>query len=127
MKALLCGAMLAASLFGTAALAEDKVSLRFATIFDGPALELWAPVIAGFTAAHPNIDVKIESTAGSGAAVYPDVLRTSMASGDPADVFFLWGGRFPRPSSRQVRWNRRTPTLPNTAGTNAFRNGQSTG
>jgi raffinose/stachyose/melibiose transport system substrate-binding protein len=48
-------------------------------------------------AAHPDIEVKSESVAGSGAAVYPDVLRTSMASGDPADVFFLWGGSISKP------------------------------
>ena len=38
-----------------------------------------------------------ESTAGSGAAVYPDVLKTSMASGNPPDLFFMWGGSIAEP------------------------------
>lgn len=97
MKKLICGAVAIAALVGTAAMAQDKTSLRFATIFDGPGMERWEPVIAAFEEAHPDIDVNVESTAGSGAAVYPDVLRTSMASGDPPDVFFMWGGSISKP------------------------------
>jgi len=33
--------------------------------------------------------VTLETVAGSGAAVYPGVLRTSMAAGDPPDVYFM--------------------------------------
>src|SRR5690349_754929 len=91
MKSLLCGAVAVLALAGSA-MAQDKVTIRFANIFDGPGSEKWEPVLADFMAANPNIEVKSESVAGSGAAVYPDVLRTSMASGDPADVFFMWGG-----------------------------------
>ena len=60
-----------------------------------PAMETWKPVIAEFEKQHPDIKIELETVAGSGAAVYPDVLRTSMASGDPPDVFFMWGARSP--------------------------------
>ncbi len=96
MKALLCGAVAALALAGSA-VAQDKVTIRFANIFDGPGAEKFQPVLDDFMATHPNIEVKSESVAGSGAAVYPDVLRTSMASGDPADVFFMWGGSISTP------------------------------
>lgn len=96
MKSLICGAVAVLALAGSA-VAQDKVTLRFANIFDGPTSEKWEPVLADFMAANPNIEVKSESVAGSGAAVYPDVLRTSMASGDPADVFFMWGGSIVKP------------------------------
>jgi raffinose/stachyose/melibiose transport system substrate-binding protein len=66
--------------------------LRLATIFDATQMANWQPVPDSFTAANPDITIAVESTAGSGAAVFPDVQRTSMASGDPADVFFMWDG-----------------------------------
>lgn len=97
MKALLCGAVAVLALAGSAAVAQDKVILRFANIFDGPASERWEPILQDFMAANPNIEVRSESTAGSGAAVYPDVLRNAMASGDPPDVFFMWGGSISSP------------------------------
>jgi raffinose/stachyose/melibiose transport system substrate-binding protein len=97
MKALLCGALVATALLSASALAQDKSVIRFANVFDGPTSEKWEPVLEAFHAAHPDIEVKSESVAGSGAAVYPDVLRTSMASGDPPDVFFLWGGSIAKP------------------------------
>ncbi|MGV3491367.1 MAG: ABC transporter substrate-binding protein [Devosia sp.] len=97
MKSLLCGAVAVLALVGSAAIAQDKVTLRFANIFDAAGSERWEPVFADFMAANPNIEVRSESVAGSGAAVYPDVLRTSMASGDPPDVFFMWGGSIVKP------------------------------
>ena len=97
MKSLLCSALAVAVLFSTAAIAQDKTTIRFANVFDGPGAEQFEPVLQDFMATHPDIVVKSESTAGSGAAVYPDVLRTSMASGDPPDVFFLWGGSISKP------------------------------
>ena len=96
---------LAAVLLAAPADAQDKIQLRVFSIFDAQLSEKWAPVEAAYEEANPNIDVVIENTAGSGAAVYPDVLRTSMASGDPPDVFFLWGGTISGPfvKAGQVR------------------------
>lgn len=77
--------------------AEAKETLRLMTVFDAPAVKLWEPVLAAYNEANPDIEVKMETVAGSGAAVYPDVLRTAMASGDPPDVFFMWGGEIAGP------------------------------
>jgi raffinose/stachyose/melibiose transport system substrate-binding protein len=75
----------------------EKITLRWANIFSADAQEQWQPVIDAFKAEHPNIDISIESTAGSGAAIYPDVLKTAMASGSPPDLFFMWGGSIAQP------------------------------
>ena len=80
-----------------AAPSSEQITLRFANIFDATGQEQWQPAIAAFEAAHPNINVESESTSGSGAAVYPDVLKTSMASGSPPDLFFMWGGSIAEP------------------------------
>jgi raffinose/stachyose/melibiose transport system substrate-binding protein len=81
-----------------AAAADDaQITLRWANIMDATAQEQWEPIIEAFEAEHPNIDIVIESTAGSGAAIYPDVLKTSMASGSPPDLFFMWGGSIAQP------------------------------
>jgi len=75
----------------------EKITLRWANILDATGQEQWQPIIDAFQAKYPNIEISSESTAGSGAAVYPDVLKTSMASGSPPDVFFLWGGTIAEP------------------------------
>src|SRR5688500_2334804 len=60
-----------------AAPAGEQITLRWANIMDATAQEQWAPIIEAFEAENPNIDIVVESTAGSGAAIYPDVLKTS--------------------------------------------------
>lgn len=104
-RPLLIAGALAAAFLAIPAGAQDKTQLRVFSIFDAQMSEKWAPVEQAYEEANPNIDVVIENTAGSGAAVYPDVLRTSMASGDPPDVFFLWGGTISGPfvKAGQVR------------------------
>lgn len=82
------------------AMAQDKTTLRFANIMDAAGIERFKPVLDEFHAAYPDIEVKMEGVAGSGSAVYPDLLRTSMASGDPPDVFFMWGGTVGTPFIR---------------------------
>jgi raffinose/stachyose/melibiose transport system substrate-binding protein len=75
----------------------EQITLRWANIMDATAQEQWAPIVEAFEAEHPNINVEMESTAGSGAAVYPDVLKTAMASGSPPDLYFMWGGSIAQP------------------------------
>ena len=96
-KSVLTAGVVGSLLLAGQAIAQDKTTLRVFSIFDAAMSERWAPVEEAYEAANPNIDIVIENTAGSGAAVYPDVLRTSMASGDPPDVFFLWGGTISSP------------------------------
>ncbi len=89
-----------AGLVAFSAAAEAKETLRLMTVFDAPTVQLWEPVLAAYNEANPDYEVKMETVAGSGAAVYPDVLRTAMASGDPPDVFFMWGGEIAGPFIR---------------------------
>ena len=97
MKISIAPLALAAALCAAPAIAQEKITLRFANTFDAAFQELWKPVITQFEKLNPMIQVKIESTAGSGAAIYPDVLRTSMVTGAPPDVFFMWGGTIAAP------------------------------
>ena len=46
---------------------------------------------------HPGIEISHETVAGTGAATYPDVIRTGMAGGYPPDLFFMWGGSLAAP------------------------------
>ena len=75
----------------------EQITLRLATIFDAQGMEQWQPIFDEYMAANPNIKIAVESTAGSGAAIYPDVLKTAMVSGNPPDVFFMWGGTVASP------------------------------
>jgi raffinose/stachyose/melibiose transport system substrate-binding protein len=75
----------------------EQITLRWANIIDATGQEQWQVVVDAFQAKYPNIRVVSESTAGSGAAVYPDVLKTSMAAGSPPDLFFMWGGSIAQP------------------------------
>lgn len=79
------------------AASDEQITLRWANIIDATGQEQWQAVVDAFQAQYPNIRVVSESTAGSGAAVYPDVLKTSMASGSPPDLFFMWGGSIAQP------------------------------
>jgi raffinose/stachyose/melibiose transport system substrate-binding protein len=86
MRNLIMWAGALAALLATPASAEDKVQLRVFSIFDANLQAQWDLVTEAYEKANPNVHVTIENTAGSGAAVYPDVLRTAMASGDPPDT-----------------------------------------
>jgi raffinose/stachyose/melibiose transport system substrate-binding protein len=103
MRKLIAAAGLALAV-ATPAVAQET-TLRWFTIFDANYVKLFEPVIAAYEAENPGIKIEMETVAGSGAAVYPDVLRTSMASGDPPDLFFMWGGSIAQPfiDADQVR------------------------
>lgn len=95
---LLAGAVAALALLCQApAEAQTKQKLRFFTNFDAATVKRWEPILAEYEKRNPQVDVDLETVAGSGAAIYPDVLRTSIAAGDPPDVFFMWGGEIAGP------------------------------
>ena len=120
MRSLLCGVAAIVAAAALPATAQDT-NLRIATVFDATGVENWQPVLDAFMAANPDIAVTMETVAGSGAAMYPDMLRTAMVSGDPADVFFMWGGTVAGPFIKagqvlplnaiyeQYGWNDRFP------------------
>jgi raffinose/stachyose/melibiose transport system substrate-binding protein len=97
MKSLLGSVAILGAFLAAPGMAQE---LRFATVFDAEMVENWEPVLEAFAAAHPGMTVALETVAGSGAAMYPDTLRTAMASGDPPDVFFMWGGTIANPFIR---------------------------
>ncbi|MCS6848241.1 MAG: extracellular solute-binding protein [Anaerolineae bacterium] len=76
---------------------SEKIKLRIASIWDAQAMENVQPVLDEYMKLNPNIEIVVENTAGSGAAIYPDILKTNIASGNPPDAFFMWGGEIAGP------------------------------
>jgi raffinose/stachyose/melibiose transport system substrate-binding protein len=77
--------------------AQEPVELRFLSWTAANQEQQFNEMLAEFTAAHPNITISSETVAGTGAATYPDVLRTGIAGGDPPDLFYMWGGSIAAP------------------------------
>ena len=75
----------------------EVVHLRFMTWLDASGKALMDQAIKEFEQQHPNIQITQETVAGTGAATYPDVLKTGMAGGNPPDMFFMWGGSLAAP------------------------------
>ncbi len=77
--------------------AQEPVQLRFLSWTAANQEQQFNEMLAEFTAAHPDITITSETVAGTGAATYPDVLRTGIAGGDPPDLFYMWGGSIAAP------------------------------
>jgi len=77
--------------------AQEPVNLRFLSWTAANQEQGFNEMLAEFTAAHPEITISSETVAGTGAATYPDVLRTGIAGGDPPDLFYMWGGSVAAP------------------------------
>lgn len=92
-------------LVGSYAFAQQPVVLRVFSYMDAVGVERFQPMIEEFQERYPHIRIVHETVAGSGAALYPDALRTALLSGDPPDVFLMWGGTIAEPYMRadQVR------------------------
>ena len=87
----------AALLWAIPAHAAEPVTLRFLSAFESGEMSAWQKVIAAYEAQHPEVRIKLDAIGGSGAAVYPDVLRTGLTSGNPPDLFTNWGGEVAGP------------------------------
>src|SRR5690606_798934 len=92
-------------LLASLASAQETVVLRLFSYMGATSVELWQEAIDEFQSRYPHIRIVHETVAGSGAALYPDALRTALLSGDPPDVFLMWGGTIAAPYVRagQVR------------------------
>lgn len=92
-------------LIGSYAFAQEPVILRVFSYMGADGVERFQPMIDEFQEKYPHIRIVHEQVAGSGAALYPDALRTALLSGDPPDVFLMWGGTIAEPYMRadQVR------------------------
>ncbi len=73
------------------------VKLRHLTWIASPQKEQYDQLINEYNQSHPNVQVTQETVPGTGAATYPDKIKTGMAAGDPPDVFFMWGGSIAAP------------------------------
>ena len=67
-------------------------TLEFASFYSADDAKVIAEAIKDFEKSHSNIEIEHQATGGSGAAVYPDKLRTAMAGGEPPNFFLMWGG-----------------------------------
>jgi raffinose/stachyose/melibiose transport system substrate-binding protein len=55
--------------------------------------------LAAFTE-ETGIEVSLETVPGSGAAIYPDKLRTELLGGNAPDIWRIWGGEIGAPFTR---------------------------
>ena len=74
-------------------------TLRYLTYADTTALPLVQSVAAKFDAQY-GCTTTIEDLPGSGAAVYPDKLRTELLGGTGPDVWRIWGGSLGSPFAK---------------------------
>lgn len=77
--------------------AQEEVELRFLSWTGADEEPQFEAMLEEFSASHPNIVISSETVAGTGAATYPDVLKTGMAGGEPPDLFYMWGGSVAAP------------------------------
>jgi multiple sugar transport system substrate-binding protein len=90
----------ALALFGTGAFAQTEISYL---LWGSPQeAEVWATIAEEFTAAHPDISVKVEVADWDS---YWEKLRVQMAGGTPPDVFAMDAPLYPDWQSRGVLLN----------------------
>jgi raffinose/stachyose/melibiose transport system substrate-binding protein len=80
-----------------AAAASGPATIRHYTWLGGTQKDIYDSMLKAYMDSHPGITVTHESVAGTGAATYPDVIKTGMAAGSPPDLFFNWGGSLSAP------------------------------
>jgi raffinose/stachyose/melibiose transport system substrate-binding protein len=73
------------------------VELNFLTVWGEDGAKIFQGAIQEYQKANPNVTIKMTTVAGTGAATYPNVLRTSIAGGKAPDLFFMWGGSLAAP------------------------------
>lgn len=103
-KRWLSSALVAAALIGTSSLSAlpqparaASTHLTFLTWYGSPQSTYFNAAIKDFESSHPGITITHNTVAGTGAATFPNVLRTDIASGTPPDVFTMWGGTLAGP------------------------------
>lgn len=89
-------AALAAALLATS-LAQAETKLEFLTWYSADQAKLFRQAIDEFEKGHPGIKIKLTTVAGTGAATFPNVLRTRIAGGQAPDLFTMWGGALAAP------------------------------
>jgi ABC-type glycerol-3-phosphate transport system substrate-binding protein len=90
------GAAPGGSTAGGGGSAPASNNLRLFTYEDDSTIDLLKSVVKEFDAAN-GTTTTVDSLPGSGAAVYPDKLRTELLGGSGPDVWRIWGGQIGAP------------------------------
>ena len=77
--------------------AQGQVNLTILTWFNAAQAKVLNEAIAEYEKANPNIKITQNTVAGTGAATFPNVLRTSIAGGRAPDIFTMWAGTVAAP------------------------------
>ncbi len=103
-KRWLTAVLLIAGLVGTSGLGAlpraaraDSVNLTFLTWYSSDQAKLFNGAIKDFESSHPGITITQNTVAGTGAATFPNQLRTDIAGGRAPDLFTMWGGTLSGP------------------------------
>lgn len=89
--------LLGASALLSPALAQGSVNLTVLTWYGADQEKLFNQAIAEYEKANPGVKIKQTTVAGTGAATFPNVLRTSIAGGRAPDLFTMWAGTLAAP------------------------------
>jgi raffinose/stachyose/melibiose transport system substrate-binding protein len=81
---------------GGSSSSNESKSLRMFTYDDAVPAKALREQLAVFKK-QTGISVTLDTLPGSGAAIYPDKLRTQLLGGSAPDVFRIWGGSLGRP------------------------------
>jgi raffinose/stachyose/melibiose transport system substrate-binding protein len=93
------GASPGGSTGGGGASAPVSNELRLFTYEDDATIDLLKAQVKKFDA-QAGTTTTIDSLPGSGAAVYPDKLRTELLGGEGADIWRIWGGQIGAPFAK---------------------------
>jgi raffinose/stachyose/melibiose transport system substrate-binding protein len=75
----------------------DTVNLTFLAWYGAPQAKVFTSAIKDFESSHPGITITLNTVAGTGAATFPNQLRTDIAGGRAPDLFTMWGGTLAAP------------------------------
>jgi raffinose/stachyose/melibiose transport system substrate-binding protein len=76
---------------------SGKASLRVFGYEDDNQQPKMQQVLDSYEKANPGVTIKYDTLPGSGAAIYPDKLRTELLGGSGPDTFRIWGGEIGKP------------------------------
>lgn len=74
-----------------------QVKLNHLTWLASPQKERYDELLKEYQQSHQSVQIEHQTVPGTGAATYPDVIKTGMAAGSPPDLFFMWGGSIAAP------------------------------
>lgn len=75
----------------------QTVQLNFLAWYGEDQAKVFNQALADYQKLNPNVKINVSYVAGTGAATYPNVLRTSIAGGRAPDMFTMWGGSIAAP------------------------------